>query len=255
LLGKRIPSALPATLAAGPGREEPLPEDATVAQALQLGRLWRRLVELRTWSPLADADTLRETLDQLGHYGDEAEVEAWRDRFAGKRDTELPALIRVGQATQAWTLIEGQGRADRLSTAGLFLGACIWCQHRPASALPLPVWSATPQLLNTLALRGASAWLTGFLSCVAEAAQRAGQELTRLQAAEAKAMRLQRTSRSHLPQAARLALRLPVLTARTLADRMDISPQAALGLLAQLVANGLIREATGRAAWRAFVVG
>jgi DNA-binding IscR family transcriptional regulator len=46
-----------------------------------------------------------------------------------------------------------------------------------------------------------------------------------------------------------------VLTARTLAEQQGISHQAALGLLAQLVANGLIREATGRAAWRAFVVG
>jgi hypothetical protein len=253
VLGKRVPSALPATLAAGQGREEP-PEDAAVSQALQLGRLWRRLGELRTWSPLADPDTLRETLDQLGHcHG--TEIEAWRDRFADQRDTELPALIRVGQAAQAWTLIDGQGRTDRLSTAGLFLGACIWRQQRPAPALPLPVWSATPQLLNKLALRGAPAWLLGFLGCVADAAQRAGQELTRLQAVEAKAMRLQRTSRSHLPKAARLALRLPVLTARTLAEQQDISHQAALGLLAQLVVNGLIREATGRAAWRAFVVG
>jgi hypothetical protein len=50
--------------------------------------------------------------------------------------------------------------------------------------------------MNKLALRNASAWLTGFLIGVGDAAQRAGQELTRLQAVEAKAMRLQRTSRS-----------------------------------------------------------
>ena len=46
----------------------------------------------------------------------------------------------------------------------------------------------------------------------------------------------------------------PVLTARALAERLGLSPQAALGLINQLVAAGVLKEATGRAAWRAFVV-
>jgi hypothetical protein len=62
------------------------------------------------------------------------------------------------------------------------------------------------------------------------------------------------TARSHLPAAAALALRPPVLTAAGLARQLRLSPQAALGLLAQLVAAGVLREATGRAAWRAFVI-
>ena len=37
-----------------------------VNQALQFARLWRRLAELRTWRPLADAETVRETLQSLG---------------------------------------------------------------------------------------------------------------------------------------------------------------------------------------------
>jgi predicted ArsR family transcriptional regulator len=49
-------------------------------------------------------------------------------------------------------------------------------------------------------------------------------------------------------------LRQPVLTARGLAERLRISPRAALGLLDQLVADRVLREATGGAAWRAFVV-
>jgi len=36
---------------------------------LQLGRLWLRLAERRTWTPLASADALRQTLDQVGQYG------------------------------------------------------------------------------------------------------------------------------------------------------------------------------------------
>ena len=45
-----------------------------------------------------------------------------------------------------------------------------------------------------------------------------------------------------------------MLTARGLAERLRLSPQAGLGLINQLVAGGVLKEATGRAAWRAFVV-
>jgi DNA-binding MarR family transcriptional regulator len=37
-----------------------------------------------------------------------------------------------------------------------------------------------------------------------------------------------------------------------LAEALSVTPQAALGLLRQLVAAGVVREATGRAARRAF---
>jgi hypothetical protein len=42
-------------------------------------------------------------------------------------------------------------------------------------------------------------------------------------------------------------LRTPVVTARGLADSLTVTPQAALGLLRQLIAVGVVREATGRA--------
>ena len=119
--------------------------------------------------------------------------------------------------------------------------------------LALPLWSATPRHLETLALAAGPAWLGGFLTTVTDAAQRAGQDLTRLQSAAARAAALRRTARSHLPAAAALALRSPVLTAAGLAE-LRLSPQAALGLLTQLVAAGVLKEVTGRAAWRAFVV-
>jgi len=121
-------------------------------------------------------------------------------------------------------------------------------------ALTLAFWSATPARLETIGRIAGPAWLPGFLAAVTDAAQRAGQELSRLQAAAARAAALRRTARSQLPAAAALALRLPVLTARGLADRLRLSPQAALILLKQLVAAGVLREATGRASWRAFVV-
>ena len=42
-------------------------------------------------------------------------------------------------------------------------------------------------------------------------------------------------------------LRTPVVTARGLADSLTVTPQVALGLLRQLIAVGVVREATGRA--------
>ena len=63
---------------------------------------------------------------------------------------------------------------------------------------------------------------------------------------------LARTARSQLPRALDHVLRTPVVTARGLAHHLAISPQAALGLLWHLTAAGVVREATGRAAWRAF---
>ena len=107
--------------------------------------------------------------------------------------------------------------------------------------------------MEALGRTAGPAWLPGFLAAVTDAAQRAGQELSRLQAAAARAAALRRTARSQLPAAA-LALRLPVLTARGLADWLRLSPQAALILLKQLGVAGAMREATGQASWRAFVV-
>jgi len=65
---------------------------------------------------------------------------------------------------------------------------------------------------------------------------------------------LARTARSQLPRAVEHVLRSPVVTARGLAEDLAITPQAALRLLRHLIAAGVIREATGRAAWRAFTM-
>ena len=96
--------------------------------------------------------------------------------------------------------------------------------------------------------------MTEFLDCVAAAAQIARDELYRLRRAEEKGDLLKRTARSRLPDAIDAMVRLPVVTARDLASCLDVTPQAALGLLRQMVEAGIVREATGRAAWRAFTL-
>jgi predicted transcriptional regulator len=56
-----------------------------------------------------------------------------------------------------------------------------------------------------------------------------------------------------LPEAIEAVIRAPIITARSLAKRLSVTHQAALGLLKQLVEADIIKEATGRSAWRAFV--
>lgn len=106
----------------------------------------------------------------------------------------------------------------------------------------------------------ALAWKTGlefqrlYLECVAEAALRGRRELARLLAAEQTAQALPGRAGGHLQAAADAALRSPLVTASSLARTLGVTPRAGLDLIGRLVAAGLLREATGRRAWRAFVV-
>jgi predicted ArsR family transcriptional regulator len=80
------------------------------------------------------------------------------------------------------------------------------------------------------------------------------QELERLREAEQKSLLLAKTARSRLPDAVDALLRAPVVTANSLARTLGVTPDGALRLLRQLVSAGIVREATGRASWRAYVL-
>jgi len=242
-LGQRLPSVLPVTT----GTSEPpqqIPEDQEVALALTVARLWHRLCESRTWRPLEDPDGLAAILSSLG----ESATSPLADRLERLRPTDdLPTLITAGLLARDWQEVP----RDRLSLPGVFLAACTW--HAQGAAA-LPVWSAPVQRLHRLALQPRAGWLPLFLQAVAEAAMHGRQELARLQRAEAKATGILRSARSHLPAAAALALRRPVVTPRLMASALGITHRAALGLTRELETSGVIRETTGRAAWRAFAV-
>jgi ribosomal protein S25 len=85
--------------------------------------------------------------------------------------------------------------------------------------------------------------------------QRRGEhtELAQLQEAEKRGQRLPSTKRSRLPDAVNTVLREHVVTAANLAKSLDVTPQAAWNLLRQLEAAGIVREATGRGSWRAYI--
>jgi hypothetical protein len=250
-LAGHLDAELP-TMAAQDSKPDMVPSDDMVGSALRLARLWRRLAEHRTWRPIADASAVQDTLASLGWSvaSDDAAIEDWL--HAARRRDRGPALIRAGHSARDW--MNRQGHRDPLATDGLFLAACVWRDAGFGRDIPLPFWSAPVQLHHRLSLQIGTAWLAGFLACIAAAARAAREELAGLQRAETAGATLARTTRSQLPRAVEHVLRSPVVTARGLAEDLAITPQAALRLLRHLIAAGVIREATGRAAWRAFTM-
>lgn len=224
--------------------------DGAVNRGLTLARMWRRLAEFRTWRPLADLGTVRETLRSLGCGGiEETAIEDWLTGvFTRERG---PDLIRAGRAALDWRDQPGIRERD---PDGIFLAACLWREKNRGVPIPLPFWSARAPYHHRLELKIGIAWVAEFLGCVTAAAQVALQELARLQEVEAKGRKLARTRRSRLPDAVDTVLRSHIVTATTLAKSLDVTPQAAWGLLRQLSAAGIVRETTGRASWRAYVL-
>ena len=214
-LGERLPSVLPATASAIETVPE-VPEDQEIALALTVARLWRRLVESRTWRPLQDPDVLAAALAPLGE-GDPPAVLA--ERLQRLRPPEdLPPLLVAGLLARDW---EQAGRRDRLSLPGLF--------SPPASGRRR---AARRCHSGQRRCSGCTGWRCsrGEDGCRCSwkpwprRQRAASQELARLQRAEARAAKLARTARSRLPAAATLALRRPVVTARSLADGLGDQP-------------------------------
>jgi HTH DNA binding domain len=245
----RLPAALPATAARESAFEVP-PSDILVNDALRLARLWRRIAELHGWRPLADAGSLRETLRSLGCGTlDKAEIADWLGSIRAL--DRGPVLIRAGCAARDWLNRPG---VEPHNPAGYFAAACLWREETAHRPIPLPFWSAPELYHHRLGLRIGLDWMTQFLECVTAAAQTGLRELARLREAETKRSDIRVTARSRLPDAFDAVLRAPVVTADSLAKTLQVTPRAALGLLLQLIAAGFVREATGRASWRAFVL-
>jgi HTH DNA binding domain len=248
--GDHLETELPLTVAQN-SEFEAAPSDIIVDQALRLARSWRRLAEFRTWRPVADVPAVQETLQSLGYRGPTtaADIADWLASVDLQEGG--PALIRACRAGRDW--MNRPGVKPRNPDA-MFLAACLWRAKGYGTPIALPFWSAPEQRHFRLESRTGLAWTADCLDCIAAAAQNGLKELDRLQQAEGKGRLLDRTARSRLPAALQAVLRAPIVTARDLAAMLNVSPQAALGLLRQLVEAGILREATGRASWRAFAV-
>lgn len=235
--------------------EEPWPDDLGIERALLYARLWRQLAEFVTpplKAPAGVADDLRRLGAHLpGCVSPDDEPFPWLAHLPPP--SENPAL-RAACAVMA-AGIPGEGRGETLGPPAAYLAAALWRQHGFGRGISLPFWSAPLSRIDALATLSGAAFERAWLECVHEAALRARRELARLQAAERKTARLTARSHSHLPAAIAIALRIPVFTASHLAGRLGISTRAALTLIERMRAAGLLREMTGRTAWRAFAIG
>jgi HTH DNA binding domain len=222
-----------------------------IAAALRFAKQWRRLAEFTTWRPLADVAGVRDTVDFIEWRSDpilDCDVEAWLTSSFAR--SEIPELISAAIAARDW--MNTHIKSEPLALEAIFLGACVWREKGFGRPISLPFWSATAYRHYRLSSAVGIAWLVGFLECVAEAAQSGRHELDRLLRIEEKAATFKRTARSHLPAAINIVIRAPLSTARGLAERLNITHQGALCLLEQLVDAEIVKEATGRGAWRAF---
>ena len=180
-LADRLAAELPATTAQGTIFEL-APSDLAVHQALSMARYWRRLAEMRSWRPIADATAMRELLASIGagQPANDAEIAEWLADISFRRPA-APALIQAGLGARAW--MNRAAVKEPLTLDGIFLAACLWRASGFGRAISLPFWLAPETQLNRLGPRVGIAWMTGFLECVTAAAgQAALGDLDRLQA-------------------------------------------------------------------------
>jgi hypothetical protein len=246
-------AALPNTLSAG-YRLDVGPEDSLVDLALRYAGMWRRLADLNTWFAGLDSDlsAVGETLGKLGWHGEPDDyVQGWLDQV--RKAAPSPALLQAAWAGRAWGNLPGN-RPD-LTPDGSFLAAATWKKKGHGRTIPLPFWLAPNTLHNKLSLKTGLDWKLAWLEVVERAARLGLDELENLRAAESRIEELPvKTKRAKLPLALKFAIRQPVFTASSLARYSKITSPAASALVNQMEEAGLIKEATKRKAWRAYVL-
>lgn len=266
MLGERLSAVLPATLEVEAAPAE-APGDAAIEQALALARLLRRLAVLQTVDPLDSAESLGSALGALGAAQWPAvsavpgvpapDFGQWRSRFLQAVE-DAPALLAAARGASAWARQAGEAEPARPAAVQALLVAAVLAKRRGRLRhVLLPFWCAfTGRMARQRPRLQDPEWPAVFLAEVAEAARRGLSELDRLNAAAARASALAASERRHgqSGKAAEIALRQPVVTAAGLAQQLGATPQGALLIIKRLIAAGVLREATGRASFRAFVV-
>ena len=278
--------ALPSTLAAAPGAWDDPEDFSALARNERLAvhalALARRLTALpRRHDPFSDVAAATAWLGPLGAGDlDPHRFAAWRaavlpgaGRSKGRAPASspaLPPLLQAAEAALAWMESGTTDQPDAL--VALAIAALRLARSDTLRSIPLPFWSAWPALGQPSdswalpRLRPAVArevcgadrapWPISFLAFAAEAARAGLRDLDRLQVAAEVGKKLADglDKRSRLPAAVDLVLARPVVTPRGLAERLDITLQAANRILGGMVAAGVVREVTGRGRFRAFGV-
>jgi hypothetical protein len=256
-----------------PADPDSLPEDVLVATALALARALRRLATTSTWTPLGSLEAAQKAFGPLGLGGlDPAHFTPWRAGWKAQMETR-PALLAALGAAGWWPRAEtGEAERPRWSSSSAgngaeealrasFAAAAVVTASRRLRAIPLPCWASVPSLPASR-WRDRPGWgtdpavITPTLRLITEAARAGAMELDRLLSAAEAGARLAAgvDPRSRLPAAVDAALRVPALTPTALARRLKVVPQTATDLCRQLAVGKVVREATGRKSFRAFVI-
>lgn len=264
--GGRLTREMPATANASRGGplddEDPdsLPEDLSVSTALALARTLRRLAGHGSWRPMASAAAMRTTMSAVGGAISEAAFDTWRASWQ-RRCTARGALLATIEAAHTWALVEeAQGASEWLPERHLrptLIAAVALRSCGRLQVTPLPYWSAVTMGRQSPVLTTATAGtrtLVAALEQVAEGARTGLRELARLRDAAARGADLVRglDRRSQLPAAVDVALQVPALTPTALARRLGVAQQTANDLLRQMARAHVVREVTGRRAFRAY---
>ena len=248
-----VRDVIPNSLAADGFEFETIAQDAYVDIALWFARYWRRLAEQRTWSPVQDERLISEVLGKLAGEKRRPKEDDIAEWLAGtRRRAAPPPLLRAVRAGRDWMNLPGA--FPDLPIDGIFLAAAVWKEKGQGRSIPLPFWSAPTAHHHKLSLKTGLEWTIAALDCIARSARIGLDELDRLQATEAKIAQLGRTKRSMLPAALAYAIQMPIITAKSLAYGLKLSPQAGTLLVKQMLQMDFLLEATRRDSWRAFVI-
>lgn len=261
---KEMPSTARSAGISGWNEEDPdsLPEDLVVGSALALARTLRRLATTTTFRPMSSAAGLQAALKPFGGAVDEGAFDAWKATWRRDIETNGPLLASLSAAGR-WAEVEENvyvsgSLADRSLRCAL-VGAIAASASGRLRATPLPLWTSVPGQPAAAWRRNPSlssdpATAIPVLQQIAEGSKVGLRELGRLLDAAHRAASLTSDldKRSRLPDAVDAVLRVPAMTPTTLARRIKVTQQTANDLLRQLARAGVVREATGRKAFRAY---
>jgi hypothetical protein len=266
--GGRIQREMPVTTLAMDGMAvdldapDSLPEDQSVATALALARILKRLATHVSWRPMGSASSMHAAMSAVGGAVDPQAFDGWKATWKREADAKGPLLAAL-DAARSWPSVEeAQGASEWLPERHLrpLLAAAIVVRtSNRLQAVPLPFWSVVTLGRPAAALGPGSSderSTVAALGQLVEGARAGLRELARLHDAARVACDLTRglDPRSRLPAAVDAALRVPALTPNALAKQINVTQQTANDLLRQLERRRVIREVTGRRAFRAYTV-
>lgn len=261
--GGRLRGEMPETNRAVAGNSletvDTLPDDMAVGTALTLARTLRRLATHASWRPLASAGTVQAAMAGVGGAPELPEFEGWKTAWR-RWINDRGALLASIEAAAQWPVVEeARGASDWLPERHLrqiLVGALAVRACGRLQAVPLPFWSSVTlgRPTGVVSPHSSGTVLVATLSQVAEGARAGLREVQRLLDAHDRGATLAsgRDRRSRLPAAVEAALRTPAITPGALARQIGVAPQTANDLLRQLVRARVVREVTGRMAFRAY---